>query len=395
MPWRILVVTLIASTLSNMDQSMFGYAVPGVMSDLHIGLSAVGLMISASFAFAIVAVPALASLVPRVGAPALLAMAVAGSAVFVGLQALAPTALLFSVARVLGFGLSAVIIPVAGAHLASNCPVRGRALLIALQQCGYPLGWFTASLIAVPLMRTYGWRATFLVAFAVVPLSILIYWGLPRTVKVAPTGVPAAGFPRSPVKTLLGPDYLRATLTFAAAFVLYGGAVGGTSFYLPTFFQQTRGYDAATATQIVGLSYAVGMIGYVGAALVSEFLLGRMATVVLWLLVAAAALLGTIWLPHSVRQDTFAFSITTIFFYGASSIMLTALLERYPEPLRAAAAALAGTASISLGFVIFPLLTALTVAHVGWRDSFSLVIVPAVVMAGLLMATLLRPAANR
>jgi MFS family permease len=391
-PWRILIVTLFASTLSNMDQSLFGYAVPGVMSDLHIDLPAIGLMISASFAFAILSAPALAALVPRWGAPAVLAIAVAGSALFVGFQALVRTPLPFALVRVLGFGISAAIIPVSSAYLASNSPDRGRALLIAIQQCGYPFGWFVASVIAVPLMQSHGWRSTFLVAFAVIPLAALIFALLPRArgpsaaLAVGPT--PGSS---SLSRELFGAPLRRMTLTFGIAFVLYGGAIGGTSFYLPTFFQQARGYDAATAAQVVGLSYGIGMIGYVGAALVSEVWLSRLATVVLWLLLASAGLLATIWLPHTVREDTIVFGVTTIFFYGASSIMLTALLEMYPPRLRAAAAAVAGTACISLGFVVFPLLTAAAVQSVGWPLSLTLVIVPAVLLAGLSMWTLPKP----
>jgi len=394
-PWRILLVTLIASTLSNMDQSLFGYAVPGIMGDLHVGLGGIGLMVSASFAFAIASAPAMAALVPRIGAPAVLALAVGGSAIFVGLQALAGTTLLFALVRVLGFGMSAAIIPVSSAYLASNSPDRGRALLIAVQQCGYPLGWFVASFIAVPLMRAHGWRSTFLVAFAVVPLAVLIYWLLPRAATI-PANLAANPAQSAARGVLFGPDLRRLTLTFGIAFILYGGAIGGTSFYLPTFFQQTRGYDAATAAQVVGLSYGVGMIGYVGAAVVSEVWLSRVATVVTWLMLAGVGLLATIWLPRNVGEDTLVFGITTIFFYGASSIMLTSLLEQFPSAVRASAAAIAGTACISLGFVVFPLLTAAAVGSVGWSMSFTLVIVPAVLIAGLLMWTLPRaPAATR
>lgn len=391
-PWRILIVTTLASTLSNMDQSLFGYAVPGIMGDLQIGIGGIGLMLSASFAFAIIAAPAMAALVPRIGAPAVLAIAVAGSALFVGVQALASTTTPFAIARVLGFGISAAIIPVSSAYLASNSPDRSRALLIAVQQCGYPFGWFVASVIAAPLMRTHGWRTTFLVGFAVIPLAALVYWWLPRA-RPVPTGTESDPAKRSTWRELFSPALRRLTVTFGIAFILYGGAIGGAIFYLPTFFQQTRGYDPATAAEVVGLSNAIGMIGYVGAALVSQVWLSRVATAVLWLLLAAAGLLATIWLPQSVRQDTLVFGITTVFFYGASSIMLTSLLEMYPAALRASAAAVAGTACISIGFVLFPMLTAGAVGRVGWSLSFTLVIVPAVLIAGLLMWTLPRSAA--
>ena len=137
-PWRILLVTLFASTLSNMDQSMFGYAVPGIMRDLGFGLNGIGALVSASFAFAVIAAPLISSQVKRFGAPAILAASVAASGLLVGLQAIAPDLISFSAARVLGFGISAVIIPVSGAYLATNSPDHGRAMLIAVQalSCG-------------------------------------------------------------------------------------------------------------------------------------------------------------------------------------------------------------------------------------------------------------------
>lgn len=390
-PWRILFITLLASTLSNMDQSLFGYAVPGVMRDLKFDLGGIGMMISASFAFAIFSAPAVASLVPKWGAPAVLAASVGCSALFVGSQAFLMNAPLFAAVRVIGFGISAAIIPVSSAYLATHSPDRGRAMLIAVQQCGYPLGWFIASVFAAPLMSAYGWRSPFLVAFVVIPLSPLIYCLLPKVRAAAGPVSARRGGPRGAAwRQLFRPGLRRLTVTFGAAFFLYGGAIGGTSFYLPTFFEQARGYDAATATRVVGLSYAVGMLGYVGAALVSEFLLSRVATVVLWLAAATAGLLATIWLPHTVREDTVAFGLTTIFYYGASSIMLTCMLERFPARLCAAAASIAGTACISAGFVVFPLLTAAVVKGTGWRTGFSTVIVPAVLAAGVLIASLPR-----
>jgi MFS family permease len=113
----------------------------------------------------------------------------------------------------------------------------------------------------------------------------------------------------------------------------------------------------------------------------------------MWLMLAGVVLLATIWLPRTVGEDTLVFGVTTIFFYGASSIMLTSLLELFPAAVRASAAAIAGTACISLGFVVFPLLTAAAVGSVGWSMSFTLVIVPAVLIAGLLMWTLPRTTA--
>lgn len=388
--WRVLAATLFALTLSNMDQSLFAYAVPGVMADLDVSLTGIGWMISASFALAIVAAFGVGGMTARFGPRLVVAVCLGVSAALVGAQAFAPDAGTFAAARVTGFALSAALIPVCSAYLATSTPVRWRAIAIAIQQCGYPFGWFIASLLAAPLITRVGWRASFLVAFAVIPLAFLVYALLPRHVASRATDdTPQAG-----LRELFAIDQRRIALTFGAAFFLYGGAVGGTSFYLPTFFQVARGYDAETATRIVGLSYAVGMIGYLGAALVSEYWLSRRTTVILWVWLGAVFLLATIWLPRSVTEDVWLFGLTTVFFYGSSSIMITSLLEMFPAALRTVAAAVSGTACISLGFVVFPVITAAAVDRYGWTVSFTLVIVPAIVAAGALLASLPRRAAT-
>jgi MFS family permease len=399
-PWRILLVTVFASVLSNLDQSLFGYAVPSVMGDLNVDIAGIGWMISISFALSVVVVPLIAAQVARIGVPAVLALSVACSALLVGLLGLAPGPRAFAALRITGFAISMAIIPIASAYLATHSPHRGRALIMAILQCGYPLGCFIAAMIAAPLLTTYGWRATFLVAFAAVLLSPLIFWLLPEAVTVKrmtnSASRCATAASRSPseqpatVRDLLAPGRRRLTMTYGVAYFLYGGGVGGVGFYLPTFFQQARGYDAATATHVVGISYLVAMIGYVGAAIISEIWLSRRATVVLWLLAAGLALLATIWLPRTAGQDMLVFAITSIFLFGTASIMITSLLEEFPTRLRTIAAAILSTACISGGLVLFPISIAGVVKLVGWAMGLTLVLVPALLAAGLLILSLPR-----
>jgi MFS family permease len=106
-PWRILIVTLLGSALSNMDQSLFGYAVPGVMADLGISLGGIGVLISLSFAAAIGSASVIGPITQWLGARRVLALCVGISAALVGLQALASTTLLFGGARVAGFAVGA------------------------------------------------------------------------------------------------------------------------------------------------------------------------------------------------------------------------------------------------------------------------------------------------
>ena len=48
------------------------------------------------------------------------------------------------------------------------------------------------------------------------------------------------------------------------------------------FLQQVRGYSAEVSTLLVGISYGVGVLGYIGASFVGEFVTTRRNTVVIW-----------------------------------------------------------------------------------------------------------------
>ncbi len=384
--WPPFLVAFIAWGLSNMDQSLFGYAVPALMQQFGLGLDKVSLLISGSFAFGILVSVAVGVLTDLWGAKRTLPLCLGVSALFVGLQAYAPDAAAFSVFRILGFGFSAALFPITTAMVADAAPARFRGLALAGLSCAYPLGWFAASLFVAPVSEAYGWRAAFLAGFAVVPLAALMYLFIPKRPR-APKAV-AAKRVKSPLSALFSPQYLRTSLCCMGAFFLYGGAVGGTTFYLPTFFTAVRGYDAATAASIVGLSYGIGVIGYIGSALVSDHLLSPRATSVLWLVLGAAGLAVTLWLPHTPAQDIAAFGVTCIFFYGSASIMAILLMDVFPAPIRATAAATCGTACISAGFIVFPILVAQAVALIGWQMSLSLLVVPAAAIAGLLLLAL-------
>ena len=386
LPYKTLAIAFAAWGLANMDQSLFGYAIPDLMGEFKIGLPVIGLMISASFAAGIVITIIIGALTDRWGARWTLPFTLGFSALLVGLQGFAANAIVFGILRALSAGFSAALSPITNAMVAAKAPPHLRALSVAILQCAYPLGWFVASTFVAPIITHAGWRPPFLIAFAVVPLAVLFAFIMPKTPALAlkPQGAATA----SPIAALFAKPYRTQTLLFGLAFLLYGGAVGGTTFYMPVFFHEVRGYTSGDAARIVGLSYGIGIIGYIGAALVSEYVLGRRKTAVLWTWLGGGALLATLWLPKTVGQDIAAFGATTVFFYGSSAILLIYLLELFPEHLRTTAAAVSGTACISAGFMIFPLLTTALVQSVGWQMGFSVLIVPALVAVGAIMLAL-------
>jgi MFS family permease len=391
-PWAALGIAFSAWALANMDQSLFGYAIPDLMASLKISLNDVSFIISASFAFGIIASIAVGVLTDTWGPRITLPLCLALSAVLVGFQALAPTALVFGALRIASAGFSAALAPITNAMVAGRAPPRLRALLLAVLQSGFPFGWFVASVFAAPIMARAGWRPIFLVAFAVAPLAVAIYVAMARF-GPSPPSKPGAGAGLSgPLKAVFGPKYRMITILSALAFLLYGGAGGGATFYMPTFFHVVRGYSPAEAARIVGASYGVGMFGYIAAALVSDRWLTRRDTAVTWVWLGGLTFLATLWLPRTFTADIVTFGVTTFFFYGSSAILVIYLLELFPPELRATAAAVSGSAAISAGFMTFPVLAVLAVDHVGWTKGLSLVIVPALLVSGVLLLALPRHA---
>jgi AAHS family benzoate transporter-like MFS transporter len=389
-PLGTLGIAFAAWGLSNMDQSLFGYAIPDLMGAFKMGLNAVSLIISASFAFGIVASIAIGVLTDSWGAKRTLPLCLGISALLVGLQAFAPSALVFGCLRVGSAGFSAALSPITNAMVAGRAPPRFRAILLAVLQCAYPFGWFIASVFAAPIMAHTGWRPAFMVAFAVIPIAAILYAVMPQSPTAKAVATSGGASLAAPLKAVFGPKYRWITLFSGVAFLLYGGAVGGSAFYMPTFFHAVRGYSAADAARIVGASYGIGIFGYIAAALVSEGLLTRRDTAISWVWLGGLAFLATLWLPKTVTADIVVFGLTTFFFYGASAILVIYLLELFPQELRATAAAVSGTAAISAGFMIFPILTVVVVGRVGWSVGMSVVIVPALIVSGLMLLLLPR-----
>jgi hypothetical protein len=49
---KILVISFVAWTLTNMDQAFFGYAIPGILEEFNLPLEAAGIVLTISFVIA-------------------------------------------------------------------------------------------------------------------------------------------------------------------------------------------------------------------------------------------------------------------------------------------------------------------------------------------------------
>nr|MBP8298354.1 MFS transporter [Burkholderiales bacterium] len=283
-------------------------------------------------------------------------------------------------------------------------------------QCGYPLGWLFASLLAAPLLARYDWRAACYAAFIVVPLAIPIWLYLrrvgdgsrshalraarasaagreadpdatqPAAHVAAAAAVPAVPAPvpaQSAFLTLFGPEYRARSIASCLLFFTFGGAYAGSAFFFPTFFNQVRGYSPSDAALLVGLSNGIAVLGYVGAALMGEFVLSRRNVFVIWCAVGAAALLGLLWVSGGRTPDMIWYAMMATMFYGTQAVVPVLVAEIYPTTIRASGLAICASAPLTLGFAVFPMIVPMAIARVGWEVGLSIVVVPLLFAATL------------
>lgn len=385
-PLRVFSLCLTGWFLTNMDQSFFGYAVPSIMEEYRVGLPVIGQILSMAFVFAAVMVVFIGILADRFGRRVMFVACLGSSALLAGLMGLVESLTLLALLRCLSFALSSGLVPIANSMVVEATPDRYRGVVGGLLQVGYPMGWFVASLLATPLIAHFGWRYMFLPALAVVPIAFLLGWLLPESRRFIAERAETRA--TTPIRDLFRPALRTRTAFGWLSFFLFGGAYAGTAFYFPTFFQQVRGYSPEDATLVVGISYGIGLVGYLGASLVGEYLTTRRNTVIIWTLTGSLAVLGVIWNQQGFMANLAWFGVTAMFFYGTAAVLTTYVTEIFPTAIRATAVAVVAGVGLNLGFAIYPLLVAFLVESWGWELAFSAAIVPSLAGISLVMLAL-------
>jgi len=389
MPLLIFAICMVGQTLTNFDQSLFSYAIPGIMETFDVGLDTIGWILSVSFVFAAITTIAIGVAADRFGRRRLFIFCLGSSAFLVGVHALAPTIVTLTMVRAFAFGLSAGIVPLANAFTAEAAPPRVRGLMTSLLQCGYALGWFLAAMVGAPILEAYGWRYIFLPALAVVPLAFIIARYLPeserfekhqKTAGSDGKGVWDLSAWTAKLKVLWEPALRSRTVWCVLLFFFQGGAYAGTAFYFPAYFGETFGYSQSEAAEIVGLSYGVGAIGYVLVAIVGEFFITRRNAVLIWLGLGTIAFAGLIWLPETKSENVFWFGAMAMTFYAVAAVMWAFAAELFPTRARATASAVF-LASILLSLAVYPIGVAYAVELMGWRTAFTWAFIPSAVIA--------------
>jgi putative MFS transporter len=390
-PLRAFVICWIAYTFSQMDQALFSYAVPSIREEFGVSLTVMGWVIAGSFVLAGIVLVLLARIADRIGRKSMLQFSIVISSLFIAAHALAPTLLILGLLRGFGVATTGLLYPVTGAIVAEESPARYRGLMAGLMQTGYPMGWFLASLFAAEVLATWGWRPLFLVGLLSIPYVFVASRTLRESLRFTEARAAAGGAAtRSGISALFAPDMRRRTLVLFFAQYLFVIAYGGSAIWFPTYFVEARGIDIGSSSYLVGIGNAIGILGYVLAALAGEFLLTRRTTVVVWTLLGNLAFLYLIWGTETTLEAVVAFGVMSMFFYGTAAVKFAFVAEIFPTALRATGIAVCGSLAVTLGIATGPLLVTYAVERFGWDIAFSLVVAGPLFVAGFLYL-LLKP----
>jgi MFS family permease len=384
----VFLVCLLGWILTNMDQSLFAYAVPGIAAEFNASNSDIGLLFSISFAFTALVVVIVGIFTDYYGRRIMFLVSLAISALFVGLHYFASGLVMLTILRMFAYGFSNALAPITNAYVAEAAPPRYRGLMVGLLQTGFAFGWFFAFLIAFPILENFGWRFVFLPALLVIPVAFFLVTRLPESKrfeeqkkKEMETGESNNFLEK--IAELFGPELRRRTILCFIAFVMWGGSYAGTAFFMPNFFVEVRGYTGETAAALVGSSYLVAIFGYIAAAFLGEFYTTRRNIIVIWSWLGALGLIGLLWASPNFVTDAIWFSLMGAFFFGAAAVIMTFVVEIFPTRVRATGAGFAGTFAFSLGSAIYPLMVSSAAESIGWQLAFTWATVPSLLICGI------------
>jgi MFS family permease len=374
-PLKAFFICLVGVSLENMDQAFFQYVIPQVTRELGWSLEERGVYMALTFTLAGLSIAGLGVLTDRWGRKRVFSLSMVVGSLFVTAMYWAKGTASMLALRTLGFATGGIQSPVVGTIVVEESPPRYRGLLSGILQIGYPLGWFLASLVAVPVMARFDWRAVFFVSL----LSVPYFWVIQRHLRETPAFLAARAAREGPGGTEMAPrlrDLFAPALRFRTVVLFLGEFFHvfayGSTILLNAYFQEFRNWEPAAAVRIVGLSYGVGAAGYVLAAIVGEFFLKRRNVIIVWAWLGTLAFGYLIWASSSWWSVAVSYCLMTIFFYGTTAVKFTFIAENFPARLRATGVTFSGSLAVNLGVALGPMALSFAAARWGWNVAYTL-----------------------
>ncbi len=381
-PLAAFAVCLLAYATAQMDLALFAFASPAIRAEFGLTLSGTMAIYACAFVLGGILLVWFALMADRIGRRGMFLFSMIVSSFLVALHSIVIGVVMLALLRGTSIASGGLTYPVTGAIISEEFPARYRGLFMGFLQIGYPLGWALAALFAAYLLEPFGWRALFLVGLVSLPLVLVVY----RVIREPPRAIAAraASTTRPQIRELFAPGLkYRTVLLFCAQF-LFICAYAGSIFNFPFYLTEARGYSSFNFSALIGAGNAIGILGYILAAVTGEFFLTRRNTVVIWTLLGAVMFQVLVWGTEEYIEVLIAYGVMSMFFYGSAAVKFAYLAEVFPTRLRATALSTSGSLAVTLGSASGPLLVSKAVERFGWDIGYATLVGVPLVMAGLL-----------
>ncbi|MER5862467.1 MFS transporter [Kitasatospora sp. NPDC002040] len=360
---RPAVTVLLTCTMafSMLQLFLLGAFGPRLVAELGVSRTALGLTTTAGFGLAALLSPVAGRLVDRLGPRRSTVALLLITAVALGLIGAAPgTAVLF-LAVALGGVPQALANPATNKAVLACFPPERRAPVLGWKQSGVQFGAFLAGLPLTLLAAGAGWRGAVWTAAA----AALLAAGWAAAV-LPPDPPPAPDAPKLPPGRVVG--------RLAAFSLLLGCGVASVNTYLALFGTQRLGLSATVAALPVAVLGVAGVVGRVGWSRAAgrpgraerlPALLAAGAVGAALLFAAAGPLPALVWVG-AVAVGVFAVS--------ANAVSMVLVMQR-SEPGRAGQDSALVAAGFFAGFAVGPALFGLLVSAAGYGPGWLLVAV--------------------
>lgn len=349
----VLFIAWVISAMEGYDLAVYGASVPAILQDtgLNVDVAQVGLIGSIVGVGMLIGAGFAGAMVHRFGHLRLIALGIAIFSFGMIANALAPTAAMFGIGRlVVGLGLG-IVLPMVNAYVSDISEPKKVARNVGLSMSGYAIGAMCAPLLAALLIeQSYRWL--YIIGITPVILVAILYRRLPGSpvflrkqgkeelasliemkYKLPPTSSDPADKPGRflGIGALFAPGVRISTLLFWTLSFCGLLLVFGISAWLPTMLQAI-GYSLGSALIQTVAMWAGVAAGVILGGRIAE-IIGTKAIVIFAFLVGAISLL-----LMSLQPPVWIFYILVFvsgFGFIGSQILGNALIAtRYPPALR-------------------------------------------------------------
>jgi|tagenome__1003787_1003787.scaffolds.fasta_scaffold20949323_2 AAHS family benzoate transporter-like MFS transporter len=366
----VIVLCMVITVIEGFNLIVYGSVVPLLLKDTSLGITdkQTGLVGGLVYIGAIIGSVLAPTIAERTGRKRVLMFAVGVFALGAILTGASVSVPMLAVARfVTGFGVGGAL--TTAMTVARNSAASRRAsLVVTITMAGIPLGGVVASLLAIPILPTFGWRPMFFVG-AGTALTILVAVSL----MTIPTDTPQelAG------RAWTGQHKLAAVFSGRGALVALIVAASAIANMVAW-----QGLNVWAPQSMVSLGYTLQMallfaFTLTGAAVLGSFASAwaadRYGSALLAVVTSACTLLGLVGilvLPTSVATTAVCIGLMGIGGHSTMNLVHTTTADIYPLPARAAALGWSNGTSF-IGAFLGPTLGGAAIASGGAHGVFT------------------------